>query len=99
MPQLGNITPNLIIRWDDTYIRHTGKSLRDALRNGTPSIEAGFAGLPLYPNQAGSESIDPKIADQLPGSNQVTITVWMMQKNEYKTVAKRLKAAFEAASV
>lgn len=99
VPQLGNITPNLIIRWDDTYIRHTGKSLRDALRNGTPSIEAGFAGLPLYPNQAGSESIDPRIADQLPGSNQVTITVWMMQKNEYKTVAKRLKAAFEAASV
>jgi L-seryl-tRNA(Ser) seleniumtransferase len=99
VPELGNITPNLIIRWDDALIRHTGKSMREALRNGSPSIEAGFSGLPLYPNQAGSESIDPKVAETLKGANQVTITVWMMQKNEYKIVARRLREVFEAASV
>ena len=73
--------------------------MRETLRNGNPSIEAGFAGLPLYPNQAGSESIDPKFAETLKGENKVTITVWMLQQGEYKIVAKKLKEAFDKALV
>ncbi len=99
IPTLGNITPNLIINWNPTHINLTGKDLREALRNGNPSIEAGFAGLPLYPNQAGSESIDPTIAATLKGENRVTITVWMLQQGEYKIVGKKLKEAFNNALV
>jgi len=98
VPTLGNITPNLVISWDPSHINLTGKDLRETLRNGNPSIEAGFAGLPLYPNQAGSESIDPKIAETLKGENKVTITVWMLQQGEYKMVAKKLKEAFDVVS-
>jgi L-seryl-tRNA(Ser) seleniumtransferase len=99
VPTLGNITPNLVISWDPSHINLTGKDLRETLRNGNPSIEAGFAGLPLYPNQAGSESIDPKIAETLKGENKVTITVWMLQQGEYKMVAKKLKEAFDNALI
>jgi len=53
----------------------------------------------LYPNQAGSESIDPKIAATLKGENRVTITVWMLQQGEYKIVGKKLKEAFTNALV
>jgi L-seryl-tRNA(Ser) seleniumtransferase len=53
----------------------------------------------LYPNQAGSESIDPKIAETLKGENKVTITVWMLQQGEYKIVAKKLKEAFDNALI
>ena len=87
------------ITWDPSHINLTGKDLRETLRNGNPSIEAGFAGLPLYPNQAGSESIDPKIGETLKGENKVTITVWMLQQGEYKIVAKKLKEAFDNALI
>lgn len=99
VPTLGNITPNLIISWDDSVIKLTGKDLREILRNGDPSIEAGFAGLPLYPNQAGSDSIDPAIAATLKGENRVTITAWMLQQGEYKIVARKLKEAFISALI
>ena len=94
VPELGNITPTLKISWDPDKIKLTGKALRENLRNGNPSIEAGFEGLPLYANQAGSDSIDPVIAETLKGKNVINITVWMMKPGEEKVVAKRLKEEF-----
>lgn len=99
IPELGNITPTLKIVWDQEKIKLTGKTLRENLRNGSPSIEAGFEGLPLYANQAGSDSIDPVIAETLKGKNLINITVWMMKPGEEKIVAKRLKEEFSKASV
>jgi len=99
IPELGNITPTLTIAWDPRQIKLTGKALRENLRNGNPSIEAGFEGLPLYANQAGSDSIDPAIAETLPGKDLVNITVWMMKPGEEKIVARRLHEEFTKASV
>lgn len=99
IPQLGNITPNLKIAWDPAKVKLTGRTLRENLRAGSPSIEAGFEGLPLYANQAGSNSIDPVVAEALPGKNLINITVWMMKPGEEKVVAKRLKEEFLKATV
>lgn len=83
---------------DPDKVKLTGKALRENLRNGNPSIEAGFQGLPLYANQAESDSIDPAVAETLKGANSVNITVWMMKPGEEKIVAKRLREEFTKAS-
>jgi L-seryl-tRNA(Ser) seleniumtransferase len=41
IPPLGNHTPTLHITWDTERIKLADKQLRDALRNGIPSIEVG----------------------------------------------------------
>jgi uncharacterized pyridoxal phosphate-dependent enzyme len=99
IPELGNITPTLAIRWDPSKIRLTGRELQDKLRYGTPSIEASFSGLPLYHYQAGSESVDPEKAKTLTGGNVVRVTAWMLQAGEEKFVAKRLREEFSKALV
>jgi seryl-tRNA(Sec) selenium transferase len=91
VPELGNITPTLTISWDDNIVKLTGKELRDHLRFGSPSIEAGFGGLPLYHYQAGSDSVDPAIAETLKGANLIRVTAWMLQPGEDKIVAKRIR--------
>jgi uncharacterized pyridoxal phosphate-dependent enzyme len=91
IPELGNITPTLTISWDSEKVKLTGRELRDRLRDGNPSIEAGFSGLPLYHYQAGSDSVDPELAKTLRGGNLIRITAWMLQPGEEKVVAKRVK--------
>ncbi|CAG4999241.1 D-glucosaminate-6-phosphate ammonia lyase [Dyadobacter sp. CECT 9275] len=98
IPELGNITPTLTVAWDDKLIRLTGRQLRDKLRFGNPSIEAGFSGLPLYHYQAGSDSVDPAVAETLKGGNLIRLTAWMLQPGEEKIVADRLKEELTAAS-
>ena len=97
VPELGNITPTLTVSWDDSKVKLTGRELRDKLRFGNPSIEAGFAGLPLYHYQAGSDSVDPLVAETLKGGNLVRVTAWMLQAGEEKIVAKRLREALSNA--
>ncbi|GAB3917786.1 aminotransferase class V-fold PLP-dependent enzyme [Larkinella terrae] len=99
IPELGNVTPVLTIKWDETLVKLTGRELRDRLRNGQPSIEAGFAGLPLYHYQAGSDSVDPAVAETLKGENLVRITAWMLQPGEEKIVARRVREELLTASV
>jgi uncharacterized pyridoxal phosphate-dependent enzyme len=41
VPPLGNHTPTLHVSWDTNKIKTTDKQLREALRNGNPSIELG----------------------------------------------------------
>src|SRR6218665_168670 len=41
VPPLGNHTPTLRIMWDIDKLKLTEKQLREALRNGNPSIEVG----------------------------------------------------------
>jgi seryl-tRNA(Sec) selenium transferase len=41
VPPLGNHTPTLRITWDNTKVKVSDKQLREALRNGNPSIELG----------------------------------------------------------
>jgi uncharacterized pyridoxal phosphate-dependent enzyme len=41
IPPLGNHTPTLHVTWDTSKIKLTDKQLREALRNGNPSIELG----------------------------------------------------------
>jgi uncharacterized pyridoxal phosphate-dependent enzyme len=91
VPELGNSTPTLTISWEDSIIKLTGKEMRDKLRYGNPSIEAGFSGLPLYHYQAGSDSVDPVIAETLKGDSLIRVTAWMLQPGEEKTVAKRIR--------
>jgi seryl-tRNA(Sec) selenium transferase len=98
IPELGNITPTLTISWDDQIVKLTGKALRDRLRFGSPSIEAGFSGLPLYHYQAGSDSVDPTIGETLTGANLIRVTAWMLQSGEDKIVAKRIREELMKAS-
>ncbi|RAK02729.1 L-seryl-tRNA(Ser) seleniumtransferase [Larkinella arboricola] len=98
IPELGNVTPTLSINWDDTVVKLTGREMRDRLRNGNPSIEAGFSGLPLYHYQAGSDSIDPAVAETLKGANTVRVTAWMLQPGEEKMVARRIREELLTAS-
>ncbi|MCF0070611.1 aminotransferase class V-fold PLP-dependent enzyme [Dyadobacter sp. CY261] len=91
VPELGNITPTLTISWDDSIVKVTGRELRDKLRFGNPSIEAGFSGLPLYYYQAGSDSIDPAIEGTLNGASLIRVTAWMLQPGEDKIVARRIR--------
>ena len=90
---LGNHTPQLGINWDDKIIKLTGADLQNNLRNGNPSIEAGFSGLPMFLQQAHPPDPNSK------GKNYVSITVWMMRPGEEKIVAKRLREEFTKASV
>lgn len=90
---LGNHTPSLRIDWDDRIIRLTGKDLQERLRYGTPSIEAGFSGLPMFLHQA-----HPPAPDSV-GSPAVRITVWMMNPGEEKIVARRLREEFIRGSI
>lgn len=41
VPPLGNHTPTLRITWDNAKVKVSDKQLREALRNGNPSIELG----------------------------------------------------------
>jgi L-seryl-tRNA(Ser) seleniumtransferase len=41
VPPLGNHTPTLRVSWDTSKVKITDKQLREALRNGNPSIELG----------------------------------------------------------
>jgi L-seryl-tRNA(Ser) seleniumtransferase len=90
---LGNHTPHLSITWDDKKIKLTGKALQHNLRYGTPSIEAGFSGLPMFDHQATPP--DPHSV----GRNYVGVTVWMMRPGEEKIVARRLREEFLKASI
>ncbi|WP_460639517.1 aminotransferase class V-fold PLP-dependent enzyme [Larkinella harenae] len=99
VPELGNVTPVLTINWDDSVVKLTGRDMRERLRNGNPSIEAGFSGLPLYYYQAGSDSIDPAVADTLKGANSVRVTAWMLQPGEEKMVARRIREELIRATV
>jgi seryl-tRNA(Sec) selenium transferase len=41
VPPLGNHTPTLRVTWDVSKVKITDKALREAMRNGNPSIEMG----------------------------------------------------------
>jgi L-seryl-tRNA(Ser) seleniumtransferase len=41
VPPLGNHTPTLRVTWDAAKVKITDKALREAMRNGNPSIEMG----------------------------------------------------------
>ena len=90
---IGNSSPRLSITWDDTKIKLTGADLQKKLREGSPSIEAGFSGLPMFKGQATPPPPGSK------GRNSVSVTVWMMLPGEEKLVAQRLKEEFQNASV
>lgn len=85
---LGNHTPSLRIDWDDSIVELTGKDLQDRLRYGTPAIEAGFSGLPMFLHQA-----TPPAPNSV-GTPSVRITVWMLNPGEEKEVARRLREEF-----
>lgn len=90
---IGNHTPRLSIVWDDAKIRLTGADLQKRLREGNPSIEAGFSGLPMFKGQA-----TPPPPGSV-GRNSVSVTVWMMLPGEERIVAQRLKDEFQKASI
>src|ERR1044072_2449277 len=43
VPELGNVTPTLLIAWDAGKVKLSGKDLQEKLRSGAPSIEIGGA--------------------------------------------------------
>lgn len=74
VPDIANHVPSLRIRWDQEKVKTTPNEVRQALRDGHPSIET----------VGGSESID--------------ITTWMMNPEEDRIVAQRVKEILKAAS-
>ncbi len=62
VPPLGNHTPTLHITWDSSRVKLDDKQLREALRNGTPSIEVGGGG---------ANSISVTVFMQKPGQEKI----------------------------
>ena len=65
VPALGNVTPTLHVRWDNSKIKITTKELQEKLRNGNPSIEIvgneeGHISITSWVMKAGEEKIVAK---------------------------------------
>ncbi|HKO80675.1 MAG TPA: aminotransferase class V-fold PLP-dependent enzyme, partial [Chitinophagaceae bacterium] len=65
VPTLGNVTPTLHVRWDNSKIKITTKELQEKLRNGNPSIEIvgneeGHISITSWVMKAGEEKIVAK---------------------------------------
>ena len=61
MPDIANHVPSLRIRWDQSKVKMTPNEVRDALRNGHPSIET----------MGGSESVDITTWMMNPGEERI----------------------------
>jgi L-seryl-tRNA(Ser) seleniumtransferase len=87
VPPVANQVPHLLITYDPTRIKISGKEVMDKMRQGKPRIE-------LNPGTGG-----PPASAGLPGGeNTIIVGVWMMQPGEDMIVARRLREVLQAAA-
>ena len=87
VPPVANQVPHLLITYDPSRIKTSGKEVMQKMREGTPRIE-------LNPGTGG-----PPASAGLPGGeNTIIVGVWMLQPGEDMIVARRLREVLQAAA-
>jgi L-seryl-tRNA(Ser) seleniumtransferase len=86
VPPVANQVPHLLITYDPSRIKTSGKEVMQKMREGKPRIE-------LNPGTGG-----PPASAGLPGGeNTIIVGVWMLQPGEEVIVARRLREVLQAA--
>lgn len=86
IPPVANHVPHLLVTYDPTRIKTTGKDVMQKMREGTPRIE-------INPGTGGA----PASAGLPGGENTIIIGVWMLLPGQDVIVGKRLKEVLQAA--
>ncbi len=86
VPEVANHVPHLLVTYNPSRIKITGKEVLQKMREGRPRIE-------LNPGTGG-----PPASAGLPGGeNTIIVGVWMLQPGEDLIVARRLREVLQAA--
>jgi L-seryl-tRNA(Ser) seleniumtransferase len=80
VPPVANHVPHLIITYDPSRIKLTGKEVMAKMREGTPRIEIN----PASGGGSASKGLES-------GASTIVVGVWMLQPGEDLVVAKRLR--------
>ncbi len=88
IPPVANHVPHLLVSYDASRIKTTGREVMQKMREGKPRIE-------INPATGGG----PASAGLPGGENTVVIGVWMLQPGEDLIVGKRLREVLESAAV
>lgn len=88
IPAVANHVPHLLVTYDASRIKTTGREVMQKMREGKPRIE-------INPASGGG----PASAGLPGGENTVVIGVWMLQPGEDLIVGRRLREVFERAVV
>jgi len=87
VPPVANHVPHLLITYDPSRIKLTGKEVVEKLRQGEPRIELNPA--------SGGGSASRGLEN---GTYTVVVGVWMLQPGEDQVVARRLREVLEDAA-
>ena len=88
IPPVANHVPHLLVTYDASRIKTTGREVMQKMREGKPRIE-------INPATGGG----PASAGLPGGENTIVIGVWMLQPGEDLIVGKRLREVLESATV
>jgi L-seryl-tRNA(Ser) seleniumtransferase len=88
IPPVANHVPHLLVTYDASRIKTTGREVMQKMREGKPRIE-------INPATGGG----PASAGLPGGENTIVIGVWMLQPGEDLMVGKRLRDVLETAAV
>ena len=86
IPPVANHVPHLLVTYDASRIKTTGREVMQKMREGKPRIE-------INPATGGG----PASAGLPGGENTIVIGVWMLQPGEDLVVGKRLREILESA--
>jgi Selenocysteine synthase [seryl-tRNASer selenium transferase] len=88
IPPVANHVPHLLVTYDASRIKTTGRQVLEKMREGKPRIE-------INPATGGG----PLSAGLPGGENTIVIGVWMLQPGEDLIVGKRLREVLAGAAV
>ena len=88
IPPVANHVPHLLVTYDASRIKTTGREVMQKIREGKPRIE-------INPATGGG----PASAGLPGGENTIVIGVWTLQPGEDLIVGKRLREVLESAAV
>jgi len=88
LPPVANHVPHLLVTYDASRIKTTGREVMQKMREGRPRIE-------INPATGGG----PASAGLPGGENTIVIGVWMLQPGEDLIVGRRLREVLESAAV
>ena len=88
IPPVANHVPHLLVTYDASRIKTTGREVMQKMREGKPRIE-------INPATGGG----PASAGLPGGENTIVIGVWMLQSGEDLIVGRRLREVLESAAV
>ena len=87
IPPVANRVPHLLVTYDPTRVRTTGREVMEKMREGKPRIE-------LNPGTGGA----PASAGLAGGENTIIVGVWMLQPGEDLIVGRRLREVLQNAA-